>query len=224
MNKIELGIQKKLISFNEDKTEIFYLHHNNKKRNYTNPEEQVQAETYVSLILDYNYRPKQIGLYVLVTMGASKKEADIVVYHDDEQTQPHILIECKKQEVSEAEFNQAVEQAYSYAYAMPNDVKYVWVTSGIKNEYFEVDKTKGYHSPGVYFFKSGEILKKYCHQIVKENFSLNGEFYVSMIYDLMLRDQKNILVYDQISHFCQWGTPEDLEEFNFWISAIRRQG
>jgi type I restriction enzyme M protein len=142
MNKIELGIQKKLISFNDDKTEIFYLHHNNKKRNYTNPEEQVQAETYVSLILDYNYRPKQIGLYVSVTMGASKKEADIVIYHDDEQTQPHILIECKKQEVSEAEFNQAVEQAYSYAYAMPNDVKYVWVTSGIKNEYFEVDKTK----------------------------------------------------------------------------------
>jgi len=142
MNKIEQGISQKLIRFNDDNTEIFYLHHDNKKRNYTNPEEQVQAETYVSLILDYGYRPQQIGLYVSVTMGASKKEADIVVYHDYEQMHPHILIECKKQEVSEAEFNQAVEQAYSYAYALPNDVKYVWVTSGIKNEYFEVDKTK----------------------------------------------------------------------------------
>lgn len=142
MNKIEQGISQKLIRFNDDKTEVFYLHHDNKKRNYTNPEEQVQAETYVSLILDYGYRPQQIGLYVPVTMGASKKEADIVVYHDNERTHPHILVECKKQEVSEAEFNQAVEQAYSYAYALPNDVKYVWVTSGIKNEYFEVDKTK----------------------------------------------------------------------------------
>jgi type I restriction enzyme M protein len=37
---------------------------------------------------------------------------------------------------------QAIEQAYSYAYAMPNDVKFVWVTSGLKNEYFEVDKKK----------------------------------------------------------------------------------
>lgn len=143
MNKIEQGISQKLIRFNDDKTEIFYPHHDNKKRNYTNPEEQVQAETYVSLILDYGYRTQQIGLYVSVTMGASKKEADIVVYHDNEQKHPHILVECKKQEVSEAEFNQAVEQAYSYAYALPNDVKYVWITSGIKNEYFEVDKNKG---------------------------------------------------------------------------------
>lgn len=69
-----------------------------------------------------------------------KKEADIIVYKDDECLQPYILIECKKQEVSEAEFQQAIEQAYSYAYALPSDIKYVWVTSGIKNEYFEVDK------------------------------------------------------------------------------------
>jgi len=139
---IKIGIEKKLILLNEDRTEVYYVHQNNKKRNYINQEEQVQVETYLSLILDYNYRPEQISIYVPVTMGASKKEADIVVYHDDNKQQPHILVECKKQEVSEAEFAQAVEQVYSYAYAMPNDVKYVWVTSGIKNEYFEVDKSK----------------------------------------------------------------------------------
>ena len=81
-------------------------------------------------------------MYESVKMGSGSKEADIIVYKDDECTEPYIVVECKKQEVSEAEFQQAIEQAYSYAYALPNDVKYIWVTSGIKNEYYEVNKNK----------------------------------------------------------------------------------
>ena len=75
-------------------------------------------------------------------MGVDTKEADIVVYNDDELQEPHILVECKKEDISEQEFNQAIEQAYSYAYALPNDVKYVWVTKGNRNEYFRVNKKK----------------------------------------------------------------------------------
>lgn len=75
-------------------------------------------------------------------MGSEVKEADIVVFEDEVCVKPLILVECKKQEVSEAEFQQAINQAYSYAFALPNEVKYVWVTSGIKNDYFEVDKSQ----------------------------------------------------------------------------------
>ncbi|MCW9732891.1 N-6 DNA methylase [Avibacterium sp. 20-15] len=92
--------------------------------------------------MQYGYPKEQIRNFVSVTMGSSTKEADIVVYRDAECQQPHILVECKKAEVSEAEFIQAVNQAYSYAYALPNNVKFVWVTSSIKNEYFSVDKSK----------------------------------------------------------------------------------
>ncbi|WP_373100678.1 restriction endonuclease subunit M [Necropsobacter rosorum] len=113
-----------------------------RSRNFTNPEEQVQAEIYCRLILQYGYPKEQIRNFVSVTMGSSTKEADIVVYRDVECQQPHILVECKQAEVSEAEFIQAVNQAYSYAYALPNNVKFVWVTSSIKNEYFSVDKSK----------------------------------------------------------------------------------
>lgn len=35
---------------------------------------------------------------------------------------PLILVECKKQEVSEAEFQRAITQAYSYAFALPGKV------------------------------------------------------------------------------------------------------
>ena len=85
---------------------------------------------------------ERIKQFVPVTMGSETKEADIVVFEDNMCLSPHILVECKRQEVSEAEYQQAIEQAYSYAFALPCDVKYVWVTSGIKSDYFEVDKNQ----------------------------------------------------------------------------------
>ena len=138
---IQQGLDKGYISFNEDRSRITYIYQN-KERNYNNPEEKVQAETFLKLILDYNYPVSRIKQFVPVTMGREIKEADIVVYADEMCMRPHILVECKRQEVSEAEFQQAIEQAYSYAFALPGEVKYVWGTSIIKNEYFEVDKNQ----------------------------------------------------------------------------------
>ncbi len=138
---IQQGLDKGYISFNEDRSRITYIYQN-KERNYNNPEEKVQAKTFLKLILDYNYPVSRIKQFVPVTMGREIKEADIVVYADEMCMRPHILVECKRQEVSEAEFQQAIEQAYSYAFALPGEVKYVWVTSSIKNEYFEVDKNQ----------------------------------------------------------------------------------
>lgn len=138
---IQLGLDNGYISFNEDRSRITYIYQN-KERNYNNPEEKVQAETFLKLILDYNYPESRIRQFVPVTMGREIKEADIVVYADEMCMRPHILVECKRQEVSEAEYQQAIEQAYSYAFALPSDVKYVWVTSGIKSDYFEVDKNQ----------------------------------------------------------------------------------
>lgn len=136
---IQLGLDNGYISFNEDKSRITYVYQK-KERNYNNPEEKVQAETFLRLILDYNYPESRIRQFVPVTMGSDIKEADIVVYDDEMCLAPHIVVECKRQEVSEAEFLQAIEQAYSYAFSLPCNVKYTWVTSGIRNEYFEVDK------------------------------------------------------------------------------------
>ncbi len=142
MNRtIQEGIKRDLISISEDEKTIKYIHQN-KSRNFANPEEKVQAEAFVLLVIQYNYKPERIKIFVPVKMGVETKEADIVVYNDDECTEPHILVECKKADISDLEFEQAIKQAYSYAYAMPNDVKYVWVTSSDKNQYFEVDKSK----------------------------------------------------------------------------------
>ena len=138
---IKIGVEQGLISFDKEMSRITYTFQN-KPRNYNNPEEKVQAETFLRLILDYKYPVNRIKQFVPVTMGSEVKVADIVVYEDDMCMSPHILVECKRQEVSEAEYQQAIEQAYSYAFALPCDIKYVWVTSGIKSDYFEVDKNQ----------------------------------------------------------------------------------
>ena len=114
---IKIGIEKNLISFNENMSRITYVFQN-KERNFNNPEEKVQAETFLRLILDYNYPENRIRQFVPVTMGREVKEADIVVYEDDMCMSPHILVECKRQEVSEAEYQQqfGVKNVASYKY------------------------------------------------------------------------------------------------------------
>lgn len=139
MNLIEQGIQKGLIRFDEEGNFITYIHQN-KKRNYNNPEEKVQAETFLTLILIYGYPVNRILQFVSVQMGSETKEADLIVYNDDEHEETYILVECKKDELTDQQFTVAVDQAYSYAIA--EGAKYVWTTSRIKNQYYEVPDKK----------------------------------------------------------------------------------
>lgn len=127
---IKLDKEKNLITYTQQKT----------KRNFNNPEERVQAEAYSKLVLQYNYKPENIGLYVNITTGSSVKQADIIVYNDAEHTLPYIVVECKKDTVTELEFDQAINQAYSYAHMTAGTLKYIWTTSGIKNAYFKYNK------------------------------------------------------------------------------------
>ena len=156
---IQQGIEKKLIEFDEEQKYITYLHQG-KRRNYQNPEEKVQAETFLKLVLVYNYPAEHIRQFVSVQMGSETKEADIIVYNDAEYKSPHIVVECKKQEISELEFKTAVDQGFSYAVA--EGAKYVWTTSGIKDEYYEVPIIKPkdrINIPDIPFYGSKEILE-----------------------------------------------------------------
>ena len=139
MSLIDTGIEKGLIRFDEDKNFITYIQQN-KKRSYNNPEEKVQAETFLTLVLNYGYPVIRIQQFVSVQMGSETKEADIIVYADDKCEQTYILVECKKEEITDQQFKIAVDQAYSYCVAEGG--KYVWTTSKIINEYYEVPKEK----------------------------------------------------------------------------------
>ena len=139
MNLIELGVEKGIIKFDEEQNFITYVQQN-KKRNYNNPEEKVQAETFLTLVLIYGYPENRIKQFISVQMGSETKEADLIVYNDDDCHSTHILVECKKEDLTDQQFNIAVDQAYSYAVA--EGAKYVWTTSRIKNQYYEVPTEK----------------------------------------------------------------------------------
>lgn len=94
----------------------------------------------------------------------------------------------------------------------------------IREKYsFEKDKTKAKHSPGVYYFKNGEIMEKYCQMLTEhEECAINGEFYASLPYNFMVKDGLKVWVPTNVSYFCQWGTPEDMKEFVYWTNMVRR--
>lgn len=131
------GLSNNYISVSEkgDMTYIEYHCKNGAKRKLQNPEECVQATAYLRLIIDYNYLPQNISVNESVQEGSSTKEADIIVYNDNNK-KILIVVECKKEDINERQFQVAIDQAYTYAHALA--AQYVWVTSGIRNEYFEI--------------------------------------------------------------------------------------
>jgi type I restriction enzyme M protein len=135
MELIQQGITQGLISISEDEKNITYLHQNKKYR-YSDPEEQVRAEIYCSLVINYDYPAKRIDFEVRVPRRTPNDLADIVVYENDELTKPYIVVECKKPDISEAEFTQAIEQGFGNA----NSIKaqYLWVTEGAKENFYNV--------------------------------------------------------------------------------------
>ncbi len=93
----------------------------------------------------------------------------------------------------------------------------------IREKYsFEADKTKTKHSPGVYYFRTGALMKRYCQKLVDSNQTIKGEFYASMPYNFMVADGLTVWVPAEVEYFCQWGTPEDMGDYLFWTENCRR--
>lgn len=93
----------------------------------------------------------------------------------------------------------------------------------IREKYsFAEDKTKTRHSPGVYYFKSGKLLKKYCQKLVDSAETLKDEYYASLPYNFMVQDGLKVWVPANVEQFCQWGTPEDMKEYLFWTDCVRK--
>ena len=134
-NLLKKGIANNYITINNDNSYITYHCKNNTKRKLSNPEEFVQATAYLKLVIDYNYSPLNISVNENVQVGSSTKEADILVYNET-NSKILIVVECKEEQINERQFQVAVDQAYSYAHSLAS--QYIWVTSGIKDEYFEI--------------------------------------------------------------------------------------
>src|SRR4051794_10829926 len=78
---------------------------------FADPEEQIRANFWAELIYRYEYEPARIGVEVVVPDRIPSDRADLVVFHDDERTRPFAVVECKREGITDAEFEQAVDQA-----------------------------------------------------------------------------------------------------------------
>lgn len=122
---IEIGEKEGLFKVSGKKIEYLTV---KKSYNFTDPEEQVRGVFYYELIKKYQYPKERIDLEVIVPRREPTDKADIVVYEDDEKKNPYIVVECKKDGISQAEMKQAIEQAFGNANSLRS--KYTILVAG----------------------------------------------------------------------------------------------
>jgi NDP-sugar pyrophosphorylase family protein len=94
------------------------------------------------------------------------------------------------------------------------------VVSEIKEkEPYTSDPMSEQASTGTYYFKKGSYIKKYFQQSIDQNINYKGEYYVTLVYNLLIKDGLNVYCYptDFVTVF---GTPEEVENFEAWQTLL----
>lgn len=135
------AINDGLVKFSgEGKNErIHYVDADHSER-WADPEEKVRAEFWAELIYKYEYSPKRIGIEVKVPRRTPNDLADIVIYgdKDEELKSPYFVFECKRADVSDAEFLQSIEQACGNRASL--GAQYCGAVAGLTRRFLRFDK------------------------------------------------------------------------------------
>jgi len=135
------AINDGLVKFTgEGKTErIHYVAADHSER-WADPEEKVRAEFWAELIYKYEYRTERIRFEVKVPRRTPNDLADLVIYgdKDDELKAPYFVFECKRADVSDAEFAQSIEQACGNRANL--DAKFCGTVAGLTRRFLRFDK------------------------------------------------------------------------------------
>jgi type I restriction enzyme M protein len=116
---IKYGIEQGLFSFDDEETRISYKHQNQVYPYSIGSEEETRAITYVELIKDYGYKPKNIRFQIPVQLGQNAHFVDISIYHDSKSNQAgkvFAIIELKKGDTTDSQ-DKIRKQARSYAHS-----------------------------------------------------------------------------------------------------------
>ena len=93
--------------------QISYIAKNHTEK-WNDLEEEIRAELWAELVYKYEYSPDRIGVAVEIPGRSHDNCADLVIYEDANQEQPYFVFECKRADLSDAAFDQAIEQACNY--------------------------------------------------------------------------------------------------------------
>lgn len=133
---IARGTEAGILNFNEDNSRITYSCSRSYSTSFKNPEERVRASYFVELVLDYKYPKERIDIEVKVERRTPDDRADIVVYEDNELKTPFLVVESKKDGISDNEFKQAIEQTFGNANS--KRAKYAIVVAGNTKTAFDI--------------------------------------------------------------------------------------
>ena len=101
----------------------------------------------------------------------------------------------------------------NYAFLKEGELR--WMEEIKEKEPFTNNRMNEYASNGTYYFKSGKIMKKYFKILMDSKITIKNEYYVSMVYNLLVKDNLKVSIYE-IENMLQWGTPNDLEIYLNW--------
>jgi NDP-sugar pyrophosphorylase family protein len=83
------------------------------------------------------------------------------------------------------------------------------------------DPQQEHASTGAYYFKTGKMLKKYFDQSVAEENVYNGEYYVTLVYNLLIKDGLKVGHYDT-PYVVVLGTPEEVKNYEAWAFLCKQ--
>jgi bifunctional N-acetylglucosamine-1-phosphate-uridyltransferase/glucosamine-1-phosphate-acetyltransferase GlmU-like protein len=105
----------------------------------------------------------------------------------------------------------------NYAFIKDNNK---WMIEIREKQPFTDNRMEEYASNGIYYFAKGSFLKKYFTKLIENNIQVNGEYYVSMVFNLMVEDELKVWI-PEIWKMLQWGTPQDVEEYLQWSNYFK---
>lgn len=102
-----------------------------------------------------------------------------------------------------------------------NDALGVWALDIQEKQPYTDNRMEEFASSGTYYFASAKIMSDAFKQTMDQNINVGGEYYVSLAYKPMFAKDEKVAVYP-LQHFMQWGTPDDLNEYNSWSDTFKR--
>ena len=84
---------------------------------------------------------------------------------------------------------------------------------------FTDNKMSEHASTGTYYFKTGKFVKDYFQKLIDEDVNINGEYYVSLVHNLLIQDGLYNTIYE-VPHMLQWGTPLDMDMYRQWSNLL----
>jgi NDP-sugar pyrophosphorylase family protein len=76
-------------------------------------------------------------------------------------------------------------------------------------------------STGTYYFRKGSYVKKYFQETIDKQIKhTNGEYYVTLVYNLLIQDKLNVRIYDT-DFVTVFGTPSELENYKAWHVILK---